>query len=463
MTILRVRPIIGLILAAWFVASCSKSDSETEQSKPAPAPAETQSAVPTPPAQTAPPETQTVAAPTPAEALGFAEVRLDRVKRTIQKIVDQGKVAGVVTLVARHGKTVSFEAFGKRDLDENKPMEKDSIFRIASMTKPIIGVAMMVLYEQGKWQLDDPVANYIPEFANLKVMGASPRAARAALARPMTMRELMTHTAGFAYGLGDTPVDALYRDANLLDRNSTLQDMIGKLAKLPLAQQPGTKWQYSIAVDVQGYLVEKLSGQPLDQFLSSEIFEPLGMKATGFVVAPEHLDRLAKIYTYDEGDKLIPLAPDPARFGRPEDKPKLLSGGGGLFSTAEDYFRFCQMLLNGGTLDGKRILAPQTVALMRSNQLPAGVPLPRPGQGFGLDVAVAVNPAFADGFGAGTYWWSGSFGTWFWIDPTNDLVVIGLVQHEGAGAAQSDPMSAIPNLRALSRSLVYQALIEPNR
>jgi CubicO group peptidase (beta-lactamase class C family) len=385
------------------------------------------------------------------ESVGMSSERLGRLTSTMRGLSDSGQLSGVVTMVAKDGKVVHFEASGKRDVASGAPMRKDAIFRIYSMSKPITGVAMMMLFEEGKWQLNDPVSKHIPEFANLKV--AKPNPATGAVTQvapdhPMTMRELMSHSGGLTYGVfGSTPVDKMYVEANVLDPNQPMQAMIDKLAKIPLLFQPGERWHYSVAVDVQGYIVEKLSGMPFPQFLEERIFAPLKMSDTGFYVPPEKMDRFATFYTYDKDRKLV--AHPSADYTKP---PVLPSGGGGLVSTASDYMRFCQMLLNGGELDGKRLLSPLTIKLMRTNMLPPTASTMAPGTGFGLDFAIAEDPGAGGGYGGeGTYYWGGYAGTWFWIDPVYDLIVVGMIQHRGDG---------MPDLRALSRSLTYQAIVE---
>ncbi len=396
-----------------------------------------------------------------AERVGMSTQRLALMTDKMQEVVDQGKVSGVVTLVARHGKVVHLDAVGKQDIEADKPMRTDSIFRIYSMTKPVTAVAMMILFEQGKWQLNDPVAKFIPEFKDLKVYAGTDAEGKPILEpqkHPMTMRELMSHTAGFTYGFfSNSPVDKMQLQANVLDNNITLEEMIRRVAKLPLASQPGARWHYSIAVDIQGYIVEKLSGMPFDEFLAKHIFEPLKMVDTGFYVPQEKLHRLAQVYNVDQNGK---LRVENGGFNRDYSKrPALLSGGGGLVSTAADYFRFCQMLLNGGTLDGVRILSPLTVELMRTNaigDLYAG--LGGPGVKFGLGFAITADPMASGGYyGEGTYWWGGAAGTWFWIDPVRDLIVIGMIQHLGASSANA---AGMPDLRGLSRSIAYSAIVD---
>ena len=393
----------------------------------------------------------------PADA-GISAERLARVRLGMQRLVDEGRIAGVVTMVARHGKVVEFDAAGKRDLAADAPMRTDSIFRIYSMSKPITGVAMMMLFEEGKWQLNDPVSDYIPEFSDLKVFGtdAAGNTTLTDQTHPLTMRELMSHTGGFTYGFfSDTPVDRLQRDADVLNIDNTLEEMIRRVAKLPLNSQPGSEWHYSIAVDIQGYIVQRLSGMPFEEFLQKRIFRPLRMNDTGFYVPKEKIRRLAQFYSYgNDGTLVVQRGGLNHDFGA---KPAFASGGGGLVSTATDYMRFCQMLLNGGVLEGTRLLAPKTVELMRTNVLSPGMATLSPGAGFGLDFAVYTDVGAAGGYyGPGTYWWGGAAGTWFWIDPVNDLIVVGMIQQVAAAA----PTRRVPDMRGLSHSLVYQSIVD---
>jgi CubicO group peptidase (beta-lactamase class C family) len=368
-------------------------------------------------------------------------------------LVDEARLAGVSTLIARHGKVVHLDAYGVQDLESKKPVTRDTIFRIASMTKPITGVAMMMLWEQGKWSLDDPVAKHIPEFAGLKV--ATP-GGEVPQTRPMTMRQLMSHTAGF-------DVSAGYSKHNISDRSKPLQAMVDKLAKLPLAAQPGTDWRYGPSVDLQGYIVEKLSGQTLDAFFRTKIFDPLGMKDAGFWVDKSKADRVTKMFTYGD-DKRIMTAPNQSD---PTSKPVMLSGSGGLLSTIDDYYRFAQMVLNGGEANGRRFLKASTVELMRTNVLAEGVVVDLYGPsyningiGFGLDFAIILDPVKANTpEGKNSFYWGGAFGTWFWLDPTNDVVVVGMIQNLNG----STPTGASPQVRPLSRKLVYQALVDPKK
>jgi CubicO group peptidase (beta-lactamase class C family) len=384
------------------------------------------------------------------ESVGFSADGLKTFQQTMRALVDEGKLANVETLVARHGKVVQFDAYGVQNLTDKKPVTRTTIFRLASMTKPIVGVAMMMLWEQGKWTLDDPVAKHIPEFTNLKV--ATP-AGDVPQTRPMTMRELMSHTAGF-------DVNAGYAKLKLPNRAQPLQSFIDSLAKLPLAAQPGTDWRYGPSVDIQGYLVEKLSGQPLDVFLQTKIFEPLGMKDTGFWVDPSKIDRVTSVFMYGPDKRLMAANAETQRS--PGVKPAFLSGSGGLLSTIDDYFRFAQMVLNGGEANGKRLLKSSTVQLMRTNVLAEGVAVDtygpaQPGLGFGLDFAIVMDPAAANTpEPRGSFYWGGAFGTWFWLDPVNDMVVIGMIQNLNG----SSPTGGSPQVRALSRKLVYQALVD---
>jgi CubicO group peptidase (beta-lactamase class C family) len=397
-----------------------------------------------------------------AESEGMSAERLARLSAGMKELVDNGRLAGVVTMVSRHGKVVEFDAAGKRDIAANAPMQKDSIFRIYSMSKPITGVAMMMLFEEGKWQLNDPVAKYIPEFAKLKVYSteANGNVVMKDQNHPVTMRELMSHSGGFTYGFfSQTAVDKMQMEADLLNPNNTLDEFIKRVAKLPLNSQPGTEWHYSISVDIQGYIVQKLSGMPFEEFLEKRIFKPLGMTDTGFYVPKEKLNRFAEFYSYDNDGKLHAVG---VREGLNHDfaaKPALSSGGGGLVSTASDYMRFCQMLLNGGQLDGVRLLSPLTVELMHTNVLAPNVPILAPGAGFGLDFAIYTDPVAAGGYyGKGSYWWGGAAGTWFWIDPVNDLIVLGMIQQAaGTGAAA---VSGVPDVRGLSHAWTYQAIVK---
>jgi CubicO group peptidase (beta-lactamase class C family) len=403
------------------------------------------------------------------ESLGFSSERLERLHVAMQQQVEQKKLAGVVTLLSRHGKPVELKAYGKKDLASGAPMTTDTIFRAFSMTKVVTGVAMMILYEQGKWNPQDPISKYIPEFAHLKVfkgLDANGKMLVEDPIHPPTMHELMTHTAGFTYGLfGDGPVDKAYQARGVM-ASKNLQEMIDKLATIPLLYQPGSRWVYSVSMDVQGYIIEKLSGQSLPDFMHGHIFAPLKMKDSGFYVPQEKWDRFATLYGEDSSGALQAATPTPTLgLGDYKSQPTMPSGGGGMVSTAQDYTRFAQMLLNGGELEGVRILAPPTVQLMSSNHLPPslmtgeffiGPEIIRPGMGWGYDCAVFTDPASADEIvGKGTFFWLGAADTWFWIDPTNDIVFVGMTQHL-IGPNQ-------PNVEQISRPAVYQALVNPKK
>ncbi|WP_269713531.1 serine hydrolase domain-containing protein [Caulobacter sp. NIBR2454] len=401
------------------------------------------------------------------EDVGFDSARLARLDDAMRRTIASNQIAGGVTLLARRGKIVSLQAYGQRDINLGDPMTTDAIFRIRSETKPVTGLAMMMLYEQGLWGLDDPITTFIPEFTDLKVFkSADPNGAITEvedLTRPPTMRELMTHTAGFAYGLaGDSPPDRAYLEAGVLSSDS-LSDMINRISTLPMFCQPGVMWRYSIATDIQGHIVERLSGMSLPEFMKTKIFAPLGMDDTDFYVPPEKRRRLATLYDFDGGVGRLVEPPTPS-YRDVLQPPVAPSAGGGLVSTARDYARFCQLILNGGELDGVRLVKPETVALMGSNHLPASFtvtsngirPFPfGPGLGFGLNVAVAVDPALGNApVGKGTVSWGGSAGTWFWVDPTNDLFFIGMIQRVGGIGSGLD---------AETRSLVYQALADRSK
>jgi len=398
------------------------------------------------------------------ESVGFSTERLERLHAVMQQTVDKKQLAGIVTILARHGKIVDYRTYGARDMASGAAMTKDTIFRDFSMTKPVTGVAMMILYEQGKWMPNDPISKYIPEFEHLKVFNGMDAEGKMILVDPEhapTMRELMSHTAGFTYGFfGDTPVDVMYRDSKLL-QSANLQEFIDKLAKIPLTYQPGKKWVYSVSMDIEGYIVEKLSGESLPDFFRDNIFNPLGMKDAGFFVPAEKRDRFATLYDANKQDGLD-LNPGSATGYAAQ--PTMASGGGGMVSTAEDYYRFAQMMADGGELNGKRIVAPATVKLMTSNHVPEplltqgfgiGAQQIRPGFGYGYNCAVEFDPQEANlPDGKGTFLWDGAAGTWFWVDPTNDIVFVGMIQRMRGGN---------PNVQYLSRSLVYQALVDPSK
>ncbi len=399
------------------------------------------------------------------ESEGFSSDRLENLHQLIQGEIDQKQLAGAITILARHGHVVDYRTYGVRDLATGAPMTRDTIFRDYSMTKPVTGVAMMILYEEGKWLPWDPIAKFVPEFKNLKVFDGFNADGKMVLvdpAHPPTMAELMSHSAGFSYGSGHGPVDALYQEVKPM-QSANLQEFVDRMAKLPLNYQPGKEWMYSASMDIEGYIVEKLSGQTLPDFMREHIFDPLGMKDAGFFVPAEKRARFATNYRADADEHLTPTQ---AGGGSPMDyamQPTMPSGGGGLVSTAEDYYRFAQMLANGGELDGKRVLAPATVRLMTSNHLPMelltgqfgiGQHVMRPGFGYGFNCAVIFDPPAAGlPDGKGTFFWDGAAGTWFWVDPTNDVVFVGMIQR----------MQGHDNHTLLykSHAAVYGALVNP--
>jgi CubicO group peptidase (beta-lactamase class C family) len=432
----------------------------------------------------APSDNETVAIDVAPERVGFDPERLARLDEALQQHVASRTHSGISVVVSRHGQVVHSRDFGVQTLGSDEPLRSDGIFRIASMTKPITGVAMLMLYERGLWQLDDPVAKHLPELDELMVLDPSGRLVPPR--HPMTMRELVTSTGGisgnggvagsFRNGPG-VEVKRLYEEAVALfaagePRVRTLADLVGVIASLPLASHPGEQFQYGYSQDVQGRVVEVLSGQRFDDFLREHLFRPLGMVDTDFWVRPGQEHRLVQLPAYDEH---LDLVPSPlqglmvAPTGDPTERPSLLSGGGGLVSTIADYVRFAHMLRGRGALDGVRILAPSTVRLMASDLLPEGVPIELrkqwTGQGYGVNVGVVLDPGRATlsngGIGHGTFHWSGAHGTWFWVDPDNDVVVVGMTQLEFGGIPHMGAEHPAPDLRALTASLVYAALVAP--
>ncbi len=401
----------------------------------------------------------------PDEA-GLSSERLERVTRHLERrYIEPGKLSGCQVLVARKGHVAYFRSFGAMDLEREKPMRDDTIFRIYSMTKPITSVALMMLYEEGHFQLGDHISRFIPEWEGLEVYesGSHGEFETRPCERPMSVRDVLMHTSGLTYG-GDPshPVDVAYQKAGLrTEEGATLQSMVRGLASLPLKFSPGTRWHYSYSTDVCGYLVEVISGCRFDEYLTERIFEPLGMCDTGFRVPPEKAERFAANYARRR-DKTLALEDDPATS--PYLKPRtFLSGGGGLVSTTADYLRFCQMLLNDGELDGRHILGRKTIELMTENHLPGGQDLagmalggfgetPYQGVGFGLGFAVSLGNAETQSIGAAkNYYWGGAASTIFWNDPVEDLIVIFMTQ-----LMPSDTF----NLRGQLQSLVYPAIID---
>ncbi|MEJ1978244.1 MAG: serine hydrolase domain-containing protein [Acetobacteraceae bacterium] len=398
------------------------------------------------------------------EDVGLSSARLKRVETWAQRLVDNGKLAGLSTMVARRGRVVHHACFGLSDLARGTPMAPDTIVRIYSMTKPLTSAAIMMLYEEGRFQLDDPITRFLPCFADMRVFagGARGKIDTVPAARDITFRDLLTHTSGLTYGfMESTLVDAQYREhgVDFQAEGATLAEVVERVAALPLLAQPGTEWNYSVATDVLGHLVAVVSGQSFDSFLQERVIGPLGMTDTSFHVPPEKLPRFAANYVRG-GDGSLALLDDPAtsRYGAPRT---LCSGGGGLVSTAADYMRFCQMMLNKGELDGVRLLGRKTVELMTANHLGgdmADMGQPRfsessyAGVGFGLGFSVMIDPAKAQILGTpGEYAWGGAASTAFWVDPAEEMAVILLTQLM--------PSSTYPIRREL-RVLTYQAVTD---
>jgi len=367
--------------------------------------------------------------------VGLSEEKLNRVKTLVQTAVDENRTAGVVVLIARRGKIAYWESFGKLNVEAETPMPNDAIFRIHSMTKPITTVAALVLYDEGKFKLDEPVSKFMPELKGLRVYaGKSEETVEAN--REVTIRDLMRHTSGFTYGMPNgSPVDQLYIANKIENPGDSLADMVGKLGNLPLQYQPGARFHYSVSTDVLGRLVEVLGEKPLDEFLRDRVFKPLDMKDTGFVVPNDQLNRFAA--SHRAGEQGLLKVIDVPATSRYRVQRKYLSGGGGLVSTARDYARFCQMLLSGGAFQGNRVLRLETVREMTSNQLPVealpmtlgGVAVP--GLGFGLGVSVALDGTTPTlGPAAGEFGWSGAASTYFWVAPKSELFVVVLQQVE---------------------------------
>jgi CubicO group peptidase (beta-lactamase class C family) len=398
---------------------------------------------------------------------GFSSARLQRISAKMQAYVDEGKVAGMITTVARRGQTVHLEKTGWMDREAQRPMELDAIFRIASMTKPITAVAIMTLYEEGYFTLNTPISAFIPGFQDVKVFvrETGDDVEVEDLARPITFRHLFTHTAGLSYGWNqDDPVDRYYiklqKAAGIERAKVTTKDVVGMLTQAPLAFQPGTQWRYSLAIDVLGYLIEVISGQPLDRFFKDRLFEPLGMTDTDFYVPQSKAARLTALYGHPEGATELQLLEAPADSPR-FSKPAFLSGGGGLVSTTSDYARFLQMLVNGGELDGTRILSPTTVDLFTINHAPAaalpygfaqGEDLFHQGYGYSLGTRVLMDVSASGKAGSmGEFGWDGAFNTYFWIDRTRALYGLLMTQHS--------PNNYYP-LADTFKQLTYQALVE---
>jgi CubicO group peptidase (beta-lactamase class C family) len=401
-----------------------------------------------------------------AGRVGFDAARLRRIDRHLARYVDDGRLPGWLVLVARHGQVAHLATYGRRDLEADLPVEVDTRFRIYSMTKPVTAVAAMQLYEEGAFALKDPVAAFIPAFADVRVWRDGPASDPVTVpaAGPVRLWHLLTHTAGLTYGFHHAhPVDAMYRAAGfewVAPEGRDLAACCDAWAGLPLLFEPGTEWNYSVASDVLGRVVEVVSGQPLDRFLDERILGPLGMADTGFWVDPAAAGQLAALYSAGPGGR--PVRNDELG-GRARRPPDCLSGGGGLVSTAADYHRFAQALLGGGELDGARLLGRRTLAYMARNHLPGGADLEsfgRPlfaettfeGVGYGLGFAVLLDPVANKVLSTpGELAWGGAASTFFWVDPAEQLSAIFLTQLM--------PSSTYP-LRSELRQLVYQALVD---
>ena len=382
------------------------------------------------------------------ESVGMSARRLERIRPAMQGYVDRGVYAGITTLIARRGKIVFADEFGWRDREAQTPMTADAIFRLYSMTKPIVCVGLMTLLEEGRCTLIDPLAKYVPAFGAVKVLEANGSLVNPV--RPITLRDLMTHTSGLTYHVFDEfPVGKMYQGAKILDAGCTLEAVVDDLARFPLAFQPGSQWRYSVGIDVVARVIEVISGRPLGAFLHERLFEPLGMVDTAFEVPPEERNRLAAMYGRPD-----PFLPETTLTGAfeawakgvnervdvsrsyPVDSPKVfVRGGHGLFGTTRDYWRFAQMLANGGQLDGVRIIGRKTLALMHANHVPAALlplsigVLPLPGYGFGLGSRVALDVAQTGAPGSvGEFGWAGAANTYYWVDPQEQLVALFMSQ-----------------------------------
>ena len=390
----------------------------------------------------------------PAE-VGLSAEGLARIDAAIEGFIAEGQLPGAAILVARHGKIVHRAVLGLKDVASGAPLADDAIYRIYSMTKPVTAVAMMILRDRGLWSPDDPIAKHLPEFAEVKGPdGAAP-------VHPPTMGELMTHTAGFGYAIGLGPHDATdsaYVAAEIWQADG-LADFARRVAAIPLAYQPGAAWRYSLSMDLQGAVIERLSGQSLPDFMREHIFAPLGMVDTDFFVPAEKLPRLATVY-HMYGMPTLTVLDHPTFVRDPAVIPSVPSGGGGLHSTLADYARFAQMLLNKGELGGARIISPEAVRLMTANHLSkaildagvdAGMQRMGPGRGYGYNGAVFYDPALAGSpVGRGTYQWDGASGVWFWVDPEHNLIFVGMIQRM--------MQEGMPRLQELTQTMIAEAL-----
>jgi len=397
---------------------------------------------------------------TTPENVGVSTDRLARIDDFVERHLEAHHFAGAVTVVARHGQVVQFKAYGMQDIEAGVPMSEGSIFRIYSMTKPITSVAVMMLFEEGHFLLNDPVSRYLPEFEGLEVgveevdEATQERVLKTVPTnREVSIRDLLRHTSGLTYGFwGSSLVDEMYLEKKVLTEDETIQDTVSKLATIPLKHRPGTVWEYSLSTDVLGRFVEVVAGQPFDEFLEERIFEPLGMEDTGFFVPSENVERLTTVYTPNEENTVI----SPQESGESRDftkRTRYFSGGGGLVSTAADYLRFSQMLLNGGELDDVRILGLETVELMTQDHLGDVHDRRDLGSyGFGLGFGIAVDRGISGSIlSGGSYGWGGMAHTGFWIDPREDLIGIFLIQ-----ILPEAPLA----YRDLFRPVVYQSVID---
>ena len=386
-------------------------------------------------------QTQTIPAAQPANA-GLPDAKRVAVDATMQQLVDDGKIAGAVVLIAQHGEVAHFKAYGQRTTDSAAPMKTDTIFRIRSMTKPVATAAALMLVDEGKLKLNDPVANYIPELKDIQVKAGD---ALVAPHRPMTVADLMRHTAGLSYGSFGHPVDPLYVAADPLGAED-LEDMATRLPRLVLANQPGQRWQYSLSIEVLGLVIERVSGQGLDVFLQERLFDPLDMPDTGFYCPAEKHHRLAGVFSPDDDGSAPKRHRAEDRFTKPT---RFFSGGGGLVSTARDYSHFLMMVRGGGQWQGRRILNTDAAALMITDQLPSeafpiGIGRPRPGVGFGFGFSVRVHPDPATPHDpVGRYGWSGAHSTHAWVSPADDLMVITLEQRRPYSKETADLLKPI--------------------
>jgi CubicO group peptidase (beta-lactamase class C family) len=389
------------------------------------------------------------------ESVGLSSERLARIDKAMQEDIDQKKTGGIVILIARHGSIAYHKAFGMADIESGKKMQTDSLFRLYSMTKPVTSVALLSLYEEGKFQLNDPLEKYIPAFKGVKVFVNTDEKGRTILEEPrrkITIQDVFRHTAGFSYGFGDTPVDKAYQQAGIdFEKMDSLKELVDKLATCPLLYQPGERWVYSLAHDVQAYLVEYFSGMRFDKYVQSRITQPLGMKDAVFGIPKEYVGRYTTNYGPKKEGGIQPIdKPANSGYARFTDHP---FGGLSLSSTTMDYYRFAQMLLNRGKLDNVRILGRKTVELMTANNLPPQIPDigMGGGTGYGLGVSSLISPALAANLGSpGNFGWGGAATTHVIIDPKEDMVALYFTQF------MPSDMSVIGRFQ----TLVYQALVD---